>query len=195
MPYGIRQSAAPAEEPITLAEARAHLRITSTAEDSLISRLIKVARGRAEAATRRQLVTATWVMTRDDFPSGDQPLKLYRPPVASVTKVEYYDESNALVTWGATKYQTDLVAEPARILPVSGESWPTTYDRMNAVQVTYVAGYGAAAAVPDEIKQAILVLLAELFERREESVVGTIVSPAAMTFENLLEPYSIKRFL
>ncbi len=204
----LKQTAAPAEEPVTLVEAKAQLRVVTADDDTHITRLTKVARERVEAMARRQLVTATYELTLDRFPVQSStryvssygrvlsldPILLPRPPIQSVTKVEYYDEANVKQTWAATKWQADLRDEPGRLLPVEGESWPTTKDRLGAVIVTYVAGYGAASAVPEVIKQAILLIVAELYERREEAVIGTIVSPAVLAAERLLETERVARF-
>lgn len=182
---------APAIEPVTVAEARAHLRIDGNDHDDVIARLIRAARRRAEAATRRALVTQTWDLTLDDFPCWA--IEMPRPPLVSVTHIKYYDTTGAQQTLSAALYLVDSKSEPARITPAYGQSWPMTRDQVNAVEVRFVAGYGADTAVPDDIKAAILLMVGHLFEHREEvSDLQTYKLPFAV--DALLDHYTVFKF-
>ena len=77
---------------------------------------------------------------------------------------------------------------------VDGQSWPSLYPRDDAVQIEYVAGYGAAASVPQVFKQAILLLVGHWYANRESSIVGTISEDAASSGEALLWPHRIVTF-
>src|SRR5262245_60403226 len=128
--YGLRQTAGPADEPVTLAEARAYLRVdTGSAEDdAAIARMIAMARDDFERLQNRCLVTSTWELTVDCFPARSwwrrygyrsEPLsppfpwferhtfRVPRPPLLAVTSVVYVDEAGATVTLPATEYQVD----------------------------------------------------------------------------------------
>lgn len=186
----------PAEEPITLAEAKLHLRETGTDQDALITRLIRVARGHVESATNRALMLQTWDLYLDEFECDgfEQELTIYQPPFQSVTHIKYTDDQGVLQTMDAADYQVDNKTEPARIVPAYGEVWPSTQKILNAVNVRFIAGYDTAADVPDEIKQAMLLLVGHLFENREAIIVGTIVAEPPMAVRSLLGPYVMKGF-
>lgn len=187
MRFSLEQSVAPASEPVSLAEARLHLRVDHTAEDTRISALITGARVGVETATRRQLMPATWVLRLDAFPCRDDlPIELPRPPIRAVSSISYVDEAGASQVWDPAKYQVDKYEEPGRILPAYGESYPSTRDVMNAVTVTYTAGFDDAAAVPQPYKDAMLLWLAELFLRREEGHAGSRVETVPLCVERVL---------
>lgn len=154
----------PAEEPVTLEEAKLHLRLDTTAEDSLISALIVAAREYVEMYTRRQLVTATWELSLDAWPLCIRPPK---PPLQVVTGITYMDSAETLQTVDPTMYRVDTTREPGRILVATGVSWPAVVRVPGAIRVTYEAGYGAASAVPATFKQAMLLYMADMYEHRE----------------------------
>lgn len=154
----------PAEEPVSLAEAKLYLRVDHTEEDALISALILTAREYVEMYTRRQLVTASWRLTLDCWPWCIRPP---RPPLATVTTVAYLDSAEVLQVLDPTTYRVDTSREPGRILLAAGASWPAAAPVPGAVQVEYTAGYGAASAVPVTFKQAMLLTIGDLYEHRE----------------------------
>lgn len=138
----------PAVEPISLTEAKLHLRVDSTTDDALIEGLVRSARLHIEAFTRRALGQQTWDDTRDAFPC-EGVWWLEKPQIQSITSITYLDTAGESQTWGSSNYLTDLPSGPfaqrARITPDYGVSWPSTYGVMNAVTVRYVAGYGGTA--------------------------------------------------
>lgn len=187
----------PAEEPVTLAQAKLHLRVDGTDDDTLITSYIKAARSWAEGFLGRSVVTQTRRMHLDDWPASiDDAIELQFSEVQSVTFVKYYDEAGVLQTLDPAKYIADLVDSPAKISLVEGESWPSTQTRPNAVQIQYVAGYGLPSTalpkpIPDEVPVAILHLVATWYATRESVVTGTIVSSVPQTCEALLWPLRI----
>jgi uncharacterized phiE125 gp8 family phage protein len=158
---------APTVEPLQLADAKAHLRVDASHEDALIQRLIVAARRAAETATGRALCTQSWQWTADRWPCR-APITLPKAPVQSVTHVKYVATDGTLTTWSSAEWQADLTSELPRILPAYGYTWPSLRDQMAAVRVEFVAGYGAAAAVPEDIKAAMLLIVGHLFEHRED---------------------------
>jgi uncharacterized phiE125 gp8 family phage protein len=137
-----------------------------------------------EKDTRRKLCTQTVVLNLDYLPTYIVPEVL---PIQSITSITYYDANNALQTLSASTYETDLYAEPILIRPAFGQTWPTTYDRFNAVLVTMQAGYGAASAVPDDAKQAILLLASHWVENRESVLTGTISKEIELSYTALTD--------
>jgi len=181
---------APADEPVTLIEAKDHLRVDGSDDDALISVLITAASKWAEEYTGRQFVTATWDWFLDGFcPSFSAPL----PPLQSVTSIKYLDTAGAEQTLDSATYRVDAVSEPGRIALDYGKTWPSTYSVINAVTVRFVSGYGAAAAVPEPIRQAMLILIGELYEQRQESVPAS-VGAVPFGVRALLTPYKVWHF-
>lgn len=158
-PFHIKIATAPASEPVTVAEAKARLRITISDEDADLAILLAGARELCEAGCQRAFITQTWDLYLDDFPRKcEGEIRVPRPPLQSVTHVKYYDTAKVLQTVDSADYFVSLVSEPGRIVPALGY-WPATYDRPDAVQIRFVAGYGAASAVPGAAKNAILLAM------------------------------------
>lgn len=156
----------PATEPVTLAEAKAHLRIDTTADDTLIESLITAARQWCEDYERRAYVTQTITVKLDRFTNK---IVLPKPKLQSVTSVKYIDTAGVEQTLSTDIYNVDTYREPGRITLAYNQSWPTTRDDYNAVEIVYVAGYGDAADVPDRVKCAIKLIVGHLYENREST--------------------------
>jgi uncharacterized phiE125 gp8 family phage protein len=186
-------SVAATVEPVLLADAKQHLRVKHTDEDSLIERQIRLAREYVESVSHRQLINATWILYLDSFPAIIYPPL---PPLSSVTTLKYYNTDNTLTTLTEnTDFTVDTKNEPARIEPEYGTSWPSTRDRFNAVQLTYVAGYGTAGTdCPEWAIQAIMLLVANWYETREPIIVGMVGSQVAMSVNALLQLDPIWKF-
>ena len=155
--------------PVTLAEAKSHLRVDLSADDTLISALLSAVTDEVEDLTARKLVTQTWKWFFDAFPEGDT-LLFPVVPVSSVTHVKTYDQESPATetTFASTSYIVDTTSEPARLVLRSASSWPTdTLREVNGVEVQLVSGYGAAATVPERLKLAIKIWVAHLYENRE----------------------------
>lgn len=155
---------APAEEPLSLAETKLHLRVDQPEEDAWITQAIISAREAAETRLSRQLVTATLLLTLDSFAACPRyrwvypgELEISWPKVQSVAWIKYYDADGALQTLDPSLYQADIASEPARLRPAPLQVWPETQnERIAAVQIQFVAGYGAAADVPAGLKKWLL---------------------------------------
>lgn len=159
--------AGPTTEPVTLAEVKLHLRIDHTEEDALLTGLVTAARQLLENDVRRALITQTWELVLDAFP-GEGYLCLPRPPLQSVTSVTYTTQAGVATTFAASNYVVDTYTEPGRIVLKTGSSWPgETLKEAAGVVVRYVAGFGAASAVPQLFKQAIWLMVGHWYENRE----------------------------
>ena len=175
----------PAGEPISLAEAKLHLRVDGGDDDLLIGSLITAARQAAETITGRQLMTARWRLVLDAFPgpllmhagSGSSfslpthAILLAKCPVQSVVSVEYLDMNGTTQVLPASDYVLDAACEPARLSPVFGKTWPPTLPQIGAVTVTFDAGYGSASEVPEGLKSWIKLRVGSLYGHREEMAV------------------------
>jgi uncharacterized phiE125 gp8 family phage protein len=187
--YAVTTATAPTSEPITLAEAKAHLRVVGNDDDSLISRLITAVREAAELYTNRQIITASLVLYIDQFPSGEA-IYLPKNPVQSVTAFNYTDANNVSQVLSTSVYRTLLNREPAEIRLKSYQQWPATYGTTEQVWIQYVAGYGTAASVPQMLKQGMLLLLGDLYEHRESTTAGTL-SEIPRSAERIFDQYRV----
>ena len=130
-------------------------------------------------------------------PDGRTEFEIYlpNPPLKTVDSVKYYDTAGVLQTLDPATYLVDAISEPARITPAPSTSWPATQNRMNAVQITFTCGYGAAKDVPTGIKNWMLVRLGSLFENREEVAIGQRIVVADLPFvDRLLDSFRVVRF-
>ncbi len=171
----------PAVEPISLAEAKAHLRVAHTDEDSTIAIYIRAAREFVDgpyAFLGRALVTQTWDLTLDEFPLNE--IKIPLPPLQSITTITYDDSTGSAFVMNSADYYVDIASEPGWVVPV--EDWPITLDAINSVRIRFVAGYAAntdsppdlTANIPFNIKAAMLLIIGTLYENREQNFEGII---------------------
>lgn len=158
----------------------------NTTDDPGLNVLISLARQQAETLMHRYLVTQTLDAYFDAFPGEPyhslgalHPDKMSDeirlPPLQSVAEITYIDTNGATQVLASDQYLVDAISQPARIVPAYGCSWPATRAQANAVKVRFVAGYGAASAVPKCVKQWMLMRIGTLWKQRNEVVVGTIV--------------------
>lgn len=187
----LRETSAAIIEPLTVSEAKTHLRILHSEDDTYIATLIAAARSRVEIETQRSLITRTYELVGDSFPASST-IALPMPPLRSVTTIKYYDSTGTLSTFASTNYRVDTYSAPGRVELVSGSSWPTTQERQNAVEIVYVAGYGdLPTAVPAEIRQAILMLVAHWYGFREPVAMGAPISEVPKAVEYLCLPHRV----
>ena len=204
---------APAVEPITLEDAKEHLRVEHGDEDALIESLIQVARETAETFTRRALITQTWdLVLESPLPSCDrwQSIRLLAPLIAviSITYVDtagadqtLFDTAAVIPTTPEPDYIVDAPAGPqclpGRIMPAPGITWPSLSSQSNAMTVRFTAGYGDPEDVPEAFKSAIKLIIGHLYANRESVVItdrGSIVQEVPQSAIWLLEPYVLVGF-
>lgn len=194
MRYSLTQSTPPASEPLTLTEAKTHLRVSGSTEDALITSLISAAREMAEAYTSRQFITATYTMKIEDFPVGEGPISLPRTPLGSVSSVTYLSTTGTSTTLSTDVYEVLSDNTRASIVLKPGQSWPNTRtEQREAVTITFTAGYGAATTdVPESARAAMLLIVGTLFDNRESVVIGTISSTLPLGVNALLDTVSAR---
>ena len=187
-------SVEPSEEPVSIEEAKAHLRVDIEDDDNLILNLITAARKKAETVLKRSLITQTLIYYPDEWPDDDY-IELPLPPLQSVTSVVYTDYAGTATTLTQnTDYVADIKKDPGRVVLDYGMTWPTTtLDVTSPIAITYIAGYGTPEDVPMPIKQAILILVSDYYENRESYIVGQTPSHIK-TVEALLGPYICHHF-
>ena len=209
--YRLDLVTAPSIEPVTLTEAKDFMRVTGTDDDALITGLIIAARTGAESFTRRAFITQNWNMFLDNWPSardnvwwsgvrqiplsaltGISQIEMPKTPLISVTHIKTYDDADAATTFASSNYHvrayTGDFATVGRISLKQSSSWPSFTRTVDGIEIQFVAGYGTAAAdVPNQIKQAILLEVTELYENRGECA-GDVCCNVA---KKLLQPFRL----
>lgn len=189
----------PSTEPISLAEAKAHLRVDADDEDDLILGLITSARQQAEQICRRAFIIQKWMVTLDHFPISGMnncgEIILQYAPLISVDSITYVNSDGATQTLATSLYKVDNISEPARIMPAYGTTWPATRNEINAVQITLTAGWENASSVPQPIKSWMLLRIAAMYENREsDTVIDRGVMDSLPFVDQLLAPYRVIKF-
>jgi uncharacterized phiE125 gp8 family phage protein len=163
----------PAVEPVTLSEAKAHLRVDTTTDDAYIGSLITAAREWCEQYLDRTLVHTQWVMRFDRFPpDGTHDIELPRPPMASAgtataVALTFTFENGTTSTYSTASYRVDRDGVPGTVKTLYGQTWPPHLQDDNAISVTWWAGYGSSGtSVPAAIRHAMLMLVGMWYERR-----------------------------
>lgn len=181
----------PADEPISIHEARDQVRRYDDFEDEFLRDLILEAREHVEGVTGRQLITATWEIWLDRFPGWW--IDLPRPPLQTVSWVRYYDTADVLQTLSTDVWQFTAPAGPrgrrGRVVLKEGQSWPDHRIRPDAIRIQFVAGYGPGAdAVPRALRRAMKLLIGHWYEHRE-AVAGSGRSAIPIGVKALLAPF------
>lgn len=188
-PFGHRLVVAPTVEPVSLAEVRDLLRDPPVSDNSFISQCIVDAREVLESLTGLACITQTWKLTLDNWPNnrrtpwwdgvrempvtelssgGIDYVKLPRYPARDISELKTYDLSNdaTTVSW-SDHFFLDTESYPGRLVLSAGGTWPIALRDQNAVEITYVAGFGdVATAVPGPIRRAIAQTAGYLYENR-----------------------------
>jgi uncharacterized phiE125 gp8 family phage protein len=189
-----RVTVPPTIEPVTLSEAKAHCRVDIGDDDALIAALIVRAREYCEGVDWCAYMTQTIELWLEDWPRDDE-IELPRPPLQSVTSIEYYDVHDVKYTLATSVYAVDVVSVPGLVHLKYLQTWPITLLRdYNAICITYVAGWDTAAYMPQVIKQAILLLVGHWYENREATIVGAVSRPIDFAVSALLSLNSVKSF-
>lgn len=183
---GYTLTTAPAVEPVTAAELRAHLNVAADSDASLVV-MITAAREDIENATGLALITQVWTLSLDRWPGGAEEwwdgvreahinsirrtggaVTLRRSPVQTVDAITAYgeDDVGAVVSVSGT-FIVDTANMPGRLVIRNGATWPVALRAANAIEIRYTAGYGDAGAdVPGPIKRAIMQLAAYAYSHR-----------------------------
>lgn len=174
----------PTVEPVTLAEAKAHLKIETNDDDALLATFIAAARARAEWHLGRALITQGWVLWLDRWPYSNC-VEIPLPPLQAVTSVKTCAVNGTVADLDASLWFADTVSSPAR-LTLNG-ALPGNLRPQNAIAIAFTAGYGDAADdVPAPIRAGILELIADLYGNRGDQA-RAVPIPAS------LAPYRMVR--
>jgi uncharacterized phiE125 gp8 family phage protein len=172
----------PATLPVTLAEAKFHLRVDHAFDDALITGYIARATGyfdSVDGVLGRCLEPQTLEMALDAFPAAEIQLPL--GPAASVVEIPYIDTDGVERVVNSTDYVLDDFPVEGWIVPLADVPWPATMNTVNAVRVRWVAGTGC----PEPVKQEILLMVGDLYNKREAAGGGPADITLALPFRRM----------
>ena len=193
-PFGIKRNTDSSSEPVSLAEAKAHLRVTHTDDDAYITTLITACRQSLEISTRRSLGSAqSYTAYYQRFPTKYYKLVIPKPPYVSFQGLKYYNNLENLTTVSTDEYLIEESGEGTAYLAMKdGFSTPTlSMSRVSPVYAEFTAGY---TTLPKPLHQAILLLVAHYYDTREPISFGDIPHKIARTVDFISEQYKIRKF-
>lgn len=185
----IKRTVKPAVLPVRLDESKMDLRVDGSIEDAQIESLIMAATSYMEAPNgviNKAFITQTWTLSTH---CADRYGRIYLPvtPVQSIESITYYDGQNQQQTLPVSDFHLYGEEDWAYIIPKENKSWPPTYIRLDAITITFKAGFGDdESAVPDSIRQAIRMLVVHWFENRGTVIVGESISALPMALQSLI---------
>lgn len=190
-PGAFRVTSGPDREPITLEEAKLHLRVEHDDDDDWIQKKITAAREWCEVTGDRTFLSLVIQYNLDAWPEGDdQVVYLPRPPLQTIGSILYVDTDGTAQSLNpSTAIQIDTVSKPGRILPAYGTEWPLIRgETLIPISIQYTAGHGTKGRnVEPYLIDALKLRLSDLYENRESIVVGTIASQIpSVAAENIL---------
>lgn len=207
-----RRTVAPTEQPVTLADVKRQVRVDIHDDNDYLQDIVKRATAWCENYTRRAFITQTWELKLDEWwderyasisrwaswqrtRGAQMAIFVPRPPLIAVSSITYLDIDGNTDTVASTVYRVDTASEPGRITLDYNQTWPSDLRYVtNTITITHTAGYGARAAVPDEIKHAILMLAGHWYENRESVLLGTISKDIEYSVRDILAPYQMGAF-
>lgn len=173
-------------EPLTLDFVKDWLKVDFADDDAIITAIIKGARSAVENYTGRVLMLQTVEKTFDQFPDYNCSLELESAPVHEVLSVKYLDEDGNEATWADGNYKVTVQNDITLVTPKNTQSFPTVLSEVAAITVEYRLGYPTADDVPGAIVQAMLLIIAKMYEQKEDSI-----KSMPNHSEWLLSPYKI----
>lgn len=185
---------APAIEPLEVSEAKTHLNVTSSTHDTYIGTLIATARRQIERYLNRALITQSWKVYYDRW---QHELLIPFGSLSAVSTVKYYNTEGTLTTLTENDYYWIVTTtDPGRIVRKYDATYPELqYGRPDAIEIAFTAGYGAtSAAIPDEIKHAMKLLITDMYEHRGQVVVGDRVGKIPDYITDLIHSYKLYQF-
>jgi len=180
-------------EPVTLADLKSHLRVLHSDDDTDISGYLQAARQTAEAWANRAFITQTATVKMSRFPeSTTQLIELPYGTLQSVTSITYVDEAGDSQAWASSNYVVDTGHVPGRVGLAYNASWPTIRDWDLPITIIYEVGFGSSATdVPQALRTAVKMIAAEMYERRDNSIIGAAVSETTLPARTLTNIYRV----
>lgn len=177
----------PQSEPLTTAQAKAHLVVDHSDHDVLIDGMVAAARSSVEAVLKASLLPTVWTYKLNCFPPE---IRLPVGPVldAALVAITYIDDAGAVQTLASADYQVS-VGETGVIRPAYGKVWPSTRPEMDAVRIEFTAGWATSDAIPRAVMAALRLMVGHLYEHREAVSLGDLPTELPLAYMNLLTPF------
>ena len=184
MSYQWELKTAPTVEPVTLAEVKLHLRVDHSADDTVLSSLIKSARQEVETETGRAIVTQTRLLRLSCFPDGSEyRLQLPGSPVASISSVKYIDDAGSQQSWSSANYALRQ-GEPAWLQLGYDKEWPEHRSTQDEIEIEYVCG-SAVSSIDERLKQAVLFKVQATYSELDEKETRRVIHAASSLVQQL----------
>lgn len=180
------------DEPVDLADLKAHLRVDVADDDALIEGMALAARRLVERYTGRRLMPRIEKLLLDRFPPVKE-LLIPAAPISSIDSIVYLDQEGNQTTFDSSFYVTDARGPLGLVALKYGVIWPilgSLRRPVNAVEVQFHSGYADATKVPEELQLAIKLLTGHFYENREATTMMT-VAELPMGIKHLLTPYRV----
>jgi uncharacterized phiE125 gp8 family phage protein len=175
------QTSPPATEPVSLAEAKAHLRVTHGDEDAYISTLIKTARATVEAQTGLGLISQGWSVFLDDWPENGV-IELLLGPVLEIIDIKVHGDDDSFAIIDPAHYYEDKISRPARIILRGSRNWAAPGRVANGIEILLTIGF---TSVPEPLREAVLQLVGHWHETRGDDAAGD----RPLGLGQLIQPY------
>ena len=192
MTWRVETTVAPTSSPVTTEEAKAHARIAYSTDDATVGTLIEAATAHVEQVTGRFLSPRSVVCTRYDATGAE--IRLPAAPIRTVTRLDFggAPDANSAPTWVEvpnTRYSLVGAFSVAPLIHV----WSAPHEvyTWQHVRVALDVGYASVAAIPNDLKTALLLLVGHWYENRQEVVVGAVAAPMLRAVDALLGPYTL----
>lgn len=176
--------------PVTLEEAKGHLRVDHSDDDGLIETIIEAAAGQINGPYGAGLVLSPqdWELSLDGFPCL---IELPLWPVSAIKSIQYTDQAGDIQTLDPSVYVSDLSSNPARIARDYNKQWPLVRSVLANVRIEFTAGFDT---VPADLKQALLLLIGHWYENRDAAIIGTIATDTPFAFNAIVDRYRVGAF-
>ncbi len=189
------------DEILSLEDVKNHLRIGigQTDDDDHLNALIPAVRSHVEEYTGRKLRPETWKIYYDAFPSSNSYDSFDIPyaPLRSIpsTGVVYTLSSGGSTTFSSSKWASDTVSQPGRLVLDYSYEWPSeTLHNRNPIAIESNVGYSASSDIPKQLIHAMKILMSQLYEQREPVVLGTVVRKMPYSAGMLMKPFKLWTF-
>jgi uncharacterized phiE125 gp8 family phage protein len=177
------QIVSPAAPVLTVGDAKAHCRIDGSADDASVAQWIAAATRKVEADTERALLTQTWRLGLDRFPSFRGAIDLPLRPVLSVTSILYFDSNNDGSTLDGLNYIVDSIGHRIGLTPIG--SWPTDLRSFAPIQILFTCGAATPEEIPENLLHAVRLAVAWFSENREPTKAETT------SYDALIAPFVV----
>lgn len=158
--------------PVSVADAKSHLRVTHSSHDTLIQDLIW---GAVKQFEKRANVCLSQQRWRGFLDKGYEEIELWKYPIKTIDSIQYYDADNTIQTLSSASYFSNVdsgsLTYIARPVLVVVESIPSTYGRDDAFIINFTAGY---TSTDYDVKQALLSWVWRKYEDPNDAVTERI---------------------